>query len=232
MIHLYLHNIPIFQELIRKVADSARSASHDGRAFPQSRSPREVSNNLLHRPDHVVSGSFLLELAIHLGPEVELLRIRNNARRCYGCADGSKAIKGFRVTVLTAAHAVRDLEVPRGYVVPDRIPKDEVEGVLLRGVLAVLPDDNGHLAFPIDLGLRVSVYMNVVRRPDHGICRFDEDHRVSWNVELSASARPPGHHIMHSILLLRLHADGSSVLRTSRSECLVMGRGADANVRS
>jgi catechol 2,3-dioxygenase-like lactoylglutathione lyase family enzyme len=53
------------------------------------------------------------------------------------------------------------------------------------------------LAFPIQLGLRFFVHVDVVRRPDHGICRFDEDHGVSWDIELDASAVPSHHHNMH-----------------------------------
>lgn len=93
MIHLYFHNITIFEELVRKETNPARGARHDSSTFPQSCAPREMSNDLLHGPDHVVSGGLLLEFSVDSGPEVQLLRIRNDTRGCNSCTDRSKPVK-------------------------------------------------------------------------------------------------------------------------------------------
>ena len=54
--------------------------------------PWKVSDDLLHRPGHIVSSSLLLVLAIDSSLEVELLRIRNYTRSCDSCSNGSKTI--------------------------------------------------------------------------------------------------------------------------------------------
>lgn len=76
------------------------------------------------------------------------------------------------------------MEITRRDIVANRIPKDELESIVFLGILAVLPDDDGHLAFPVHLGLRFFVDVYVIGRTDHSICWLDEDDWVSWNVEL------------------------------------------------
>jgi hypothetical protein len=48
MNHLNFHDITIVEEIFREEADSAGSASHNGRAFSKGRATRKMRDDLLH----------------------------------------------------------------------------------------------------------------------------------------------------------------------------------------
>ena len=165
MIHLHFHNIAILQELVCKIPDPARSTRQDDRALSQRRAPREVGDDLPHRPDHIMSARLLLKLAVHSRREVQRLWVWHNTRRRYSGPDRRKPIERFRIAILPPTDVAGALKAPRGDVVADGIPEHEVEGGVFGGVFAVFADDYRHFAFPIHLRLHVGVHADVVGGP-------------------------------------------------------------------
>ena len=187
-IDLDLYYITALQEArplrLEKDAHATRRARHDGRPGPQRRPSRQMRNDLLDGPNHVIGARLLPHLAIDLGAVRELLRIGNPRRADDARPEGRKAIEGLCVSVLAARHAVGDLEVARRHVVAGRVAQHVVESGCFGDVLARLANDDRQLAFVVELRAGVGGDGNGVERPGEGVAGLGEDDGVGGDLEL------------------------------------------------
>src|SRR5581483_4243331 len=122
-----------------------RRAREDDVARHQCDRPRDVGDEVVHVPDHLVGGAVLADLAVHVRPDALAVKVP--------VVHEAGTERAERVGALHAQHrsGIGVAEVVQAEVVRDGEARDELGRLVRRDVAALAPDDDRDLALVVEV---------------------------------------------------------------------------------
>ena len=129
--------------------DSVRGAGENDGAWEEGRAAAEKLDDRGDIEDHIVGIPVLHGLAVEKRADAERVGIWNFIRLHQAGPKWREGVEGFSTTPLAAAEIL--LPVAGTDIIRTGVAEHEIESVGSCGVLAFFPNDDGELAFVIDL---------------------------------------------------------------------------------
>ncbi len=127
--------------------DTAGRSGTDDVARPQGRERRNVGHQLLDAEDHIPDGGVLDHSAIEARGERQISKVADFVR---GHHPGAESPRCRKVLSRRELRGVA-LPIPNRHIVIARVTGDVPEGLRFRDVATSAPDDDGELAFVVQL---------------------------------------------------------------------------------